>query len=536
MAGTQERHWTQPLTSLLSDTVSKRPGIACPQLGIAGTALHCRIAVFSFCGTLACSIGSDHSALLAGCHARVSELAWQHLSMPPNLNECLQVKAVGPYISCEVSTHVQGPLMALDRCASVATVDHRVPGLHLPATSVAQLKYALPQGQQAPQCPCRRTACSTCWSPAWLKVVAWTLSARTPDLTGWAWLCRTMGPSDGALPCRMSLCKPFPITPPFASAEWVCSTCWPPGAAAGTTMGQTSCMGRWASAAACSLTGTTLLPCSQSMRGWTSGSTLQRCAARGGGTPPFVAGCQVGWRWTCRCHADGCFDDRWLLFHGYFGEGCSVQVPPRELSTRGGRQPDDRVALLLLLTRFNLQGARQALLWVYPAWVTAAQASSCSFSGSHLWVRICCLGSCRGFWAPSRRLQCCWCRRPWSTAVTCVRGICLDAPWLRVDGCQPAGCRSLGAALGQVRRGGLSSGPPSSIHAQVGLCCRTCARIDLIEPYGLYTAILCSCLPLQLSAASEQHAMSSAACVACFGCSPWHALPFTPLLCSLQDR
>ena len=87
VAGTQERHWTQPLTSLLSDTVSKRPGIACPQLGIASTALHCRAAVFRSCGTRVCSTRSDHQASPAGRHA--SELARQHLSM----HHVLQVPA-----------------------------------------------------------------------------------------------------------------------------------------------------------------------------------------------------------------------------------------------------------------------------------------------------------------------------------------------------------------------------------------------------------------------------------------------------------
>ena len=103
----------------------------------------------------------------------------------------------------------------------------------------------------------------------------------------------------------------------------------------------------------------------------------------------------------------------------------------------------------------------------------AAQASICSFSGSCLWGKTCCLGSCRDCWRLLRRIRCCWYMAQ-SKAVTSVRGMCRDAHWLRVDGCHTpsAGCRSLGAALGQVWRGGLSSGPPASIHAQVGLLCK----------------------------------------------------------------
>lgn len=81
VAGTQERHWTQPLTSLLSDMVSMRPGSGCPQLGIAGTAMHCSVAAFIFCSTPVCGIMSDHSALPAGCHAGIGELGRQHQSM-----------------------------------------------------------------------------------------------------------------------------------------------------------------------------------------------------------------------------------------------------------------------------------------------------------------------------------------------------------------------------------------------------------------------------------------------------------------------
>ena len=66
----------------------------------------------------------------------------EFLSLPGNIRACttpcngLQVKAVGPYISCEVSTHVQGPLLALDRYASGSTaVEYKMPGLHLPAAA-----------------------------------------------------------------------------------------------------------------------------------------------------------------------------------------------------------------------------------------------------------------------------------------------------------------------------------------------------------------------------------------------------------------